>query len=592
MRFLARSLAWIAILGPPLFLVAAVQHGALTHPFSDYCKLIPLVEKLQDGTLSFADLLAPLNQNRPATWRALLLANARLTGWDIRSEYVYLLAALIGAFLVQVQLLRRSCAACPRDRRLLLVAVLSIVSFSPAAHNNHWWSMLIQFDLGHLFIVTAFALVSWRGDAWRAHALAALACWLAAYTVTTGLVAFVSCAIVAQLFSSSPRRPTRLTLFWIANIVLVVALYVPGLPEVEHGLPSLERWAAFVLVYLGSPAASLLWFPFQSQFDIPSAASVTARNAVAGVVLLTMLAAKTLAIVRAGDRSTGARACFAFSLFAVGAAVLTGMGRAEFGPDGLANASASRFVLFGSYVLYACLYAAAVERPGVHARAWTMPRPVRIAAMLIVLACVTVTYARSWSVYDEARRFDRLLAVAYGSGQSDSPFDELIYPVRSEIAGFKATLRRLRLGPYRDAPESDALEQLAKTKVIDQFGINGLRPGPDGLILFAHPHSRFSIPVSRAVAVTFRYGVMANATSATPPTDGVEFRILAPDLDSEAVLWSSVWRPAPGAEYEHLVTIALPRFDFSGPLIFETLTAGRFENDWAYWADLGVVRHQ
>jgi hypothetical protein len=592
MRFLARSLAWIAILGPPLFLVAAVQHGALTHPFSDYCQLIPLVEKLQHGTLALPDLIAPLNQNRPATWRALLLANARLTGWDIRSEYVYLLAALVGAFLVQVRLLVRSCAACSRDRVLALVAVLSIVSFSPAAHNNHWWSMLLQFDMGHLFIVTALALVSWHGHAWRSHVLAALACWLATYTVTTGLVAFVSCAIVAHLFAPAPRRLGGLTRFWLANIALALVLYVPGLPDIARGLPAPFAWTVFTLAYVGSPAASLFWFPFHSQFDIPSAASVTARNAVAGVVLVTMLAAKVLAILRAGDRSTGARACVAFSLFAVGAAVLTGLGRAEFGPDGIANANASRFVLFGSYALYACLYAAAVERPGVHARAWTIPRPVRIAAMLTVLACVTVTYARSWTVYDEARRFDRLLTVAYASGQGDNPFDELIYPVRSEIAGFKTTLRRLRLGPYRDAPESDALEQLAKTKVIDQFGINGLRPGPDGLILFAHPHSRFSIPVSRAVAVTFRYGVMANATSATPPTDGVEFRILAPDLDSEAVLWSSVWRPAPGAEYEHLVTIALPRFDFSGPLIFETLTAGRFENDWAYWADVGVVRHQ
>lgn len=587
MRVLVRCLGWIAILGPPLFVVAAVQHGALTHPFSDYCKLIPLVEKLQTGTLSLADLLAPLNQNRPATWRVLLLANARLTGWDIRSEYVYLLAALIGAFLVQVQLLRRSCAACSRDRLLLLVAVLSIVSFSPAAHNNHWWSMLIQFDLGHLFIVTAFALLSWRADAWWAHALAALACWLAAYTVTNGLVAFVSCAIVAQLFSSSPRRPNRLTLFWIANIALVVASYVPGLPEMERGLPSPGRWAAFVLVYLGSPTASLLWFPYQSQFDIPSSASVTARNAVAGVVLLVILSARAVAIVRARDRTPGARACVAFSLFAVGSAVLTGMGRAEFPPDGIANANASRFVLFGSYGVYACVYAAAIARPVIGRPRPALRSAATVAVLSILMLSTAVTYGRSWAVYEASRRFDRLLAIAYASARGPNSFDDLIYPVRSEIAGFKATLRRLRMGPYRDAAENDALERLAKGKLVDQFGISGLRQGPDGVILFAHPHARFSIQISGA-AVHVTYGVLANAMRATPPTDGVEFRILVSDGEGERQLWSSMWRPQPGAVHERDVTVALPGKTFSGTLVFETLSGGRYENDWAYWANLAV----
>lgn len=590
MRFPVRSLAWVAILGPPIFLVAAVQHGALTHPFSDYCKLIPLVDKLASGTLALADLTAPLNQNRPATWRALILANAWLTGWDIRSEYLYLLAALAGAFLVQVRLLGRSCVACSAERRLALVAVLSVVSFSPAAHNNHWWSMLIQFDLGHLFIVIALALVSWNGHARHRHALAALACWLATYTVTTGLVAFVACAIVAQAFSPAPRRVSAVTLFWVSNIALALVLYVPGLPDIPPGLPSPVAWVVFTLAYLGSPAASLLWFPFHSQFEVPADAAVTARNAAAGLVLLAVLAARLWAIIHARERTTGARACVGFAVFAVGAAVLTGMGRAGFAPHGVANANASRFVLFGAYALYACVYAAAAARPRSIA---TAPRRVAaITAAGIVLILVAASYARSWAVYDEARRFDRLLAIAYASEERPNPFDELIYPVRTEVAGIKATLRRLRLGPYRNAPESDVLERLARTKLIDQFGINGLRPGADGMILFAHPHSRFSVQLSRAVAIHFRYGVMANALSATPPTDGVEFRILVSDLDSEAVLWSSVWRPAPGAEHERQATVPLPHHDFSGPLIFETRTAGRFENDWAYWADLGVVRHQ
>ena len=588
MRFPVRCLVWVAILGPPSFLLVAIQHGALTHPFSDYCKLIPLVDKLQHGTLTFADLVAPLNQNRPATWRALVLANAWLTGWDIRSEYLYLVAALLGAFLVQVRLLARSCAECSRERVLVLVAALSIVSFSPAAHNDHWWSMLLQFDMGHLFVVLAFALVSWNGRRWRDHLLAALACWLATYTVTNGLVAFVACAMVAQLFSPEPRRFTRLALFWIANVAVAVVLYVPGLPDLDRGLPSLGQWLVFTSAYLGSPAAAILWFPFQSQFDLPERGVVTATNAVVGVVLTALLVARAFDVVRARDRSTAARAIAAFALFAVGSAMLTGLGRADLGESGVANANASRFILFGSSALYAGLYAAAMAPSR---RRWHLPWHPRIApaiAGLIVIICASVSYARSWKVYAEARRFDRLLAAAYAEDTDGSGFDAVIYPEPELVPAFKATLKRLRVGPYRDVPEFDALERLARSKLIDQFSVNGLRAGTEGLILFAHPHSRFALQTAGATAIHFRYGVMPNATTVVPPTDGVEFRVLATDLETERLLWSTVWRPKSQAPHEQQQTVALPR-NFSGTLIFETLAVGTSENDWAFWADLAIT---
>ena len=224
------------------------------------------------------------------------------------------------------------------------------------------------------------------------------------------------------------------------------------------------------------------------------------------------------------------------------------------------------------------------DQRSIHARTCALCR----LSLLVLLGCATATYARSWKVYGQARHFDQLLNTAYGAVPNESPFDHLIYPIREEIAGYKATLRRLRIGPYRDAPDDRALQRLAKTKLADEFGISGLRTGDDGLILFAHPHTKFSIDVSRAGAIHFRYGMLPNAVTATPPTDGVEFRVLVPDAVSERVLWSSIWRPVPGTLSEQPVKVALPGTDFSGTLIFETLTAGRFENDWAYWADLVI----
>lgn len=588
LAFLVRSLIWAAIVAPPVFLFVAVQHSALTHPFWDYCELIPFFDKLQSGTLALSDLFAPQNHSRPAAWRALLLANAWLTDWDIRSEYVYLLGALVSAFLVQVLLLRRCCASCSPQRMLALVAILSIVSFSPAAHNNHWWSMLIQFDMAHLFTVIALALVAWRANNWRDTCLAALTCWLAAFTATNGLVAFVCCAVVTQLCGEAPLRYNRFTLFWVSNIVLLLVLYLPGLPSEGGGRPSLAHWLVFVLAYLGSPAVALIWFPYQSQFDIPS---VTARNAAAGLVLVGVLAACSYGIIRARRTSTAARAFAGFALFAVGSAVLTGLGRAEFDEFGVSNANASRYTMYSASAIYAILYAATLIPSAGQSSARRMRQMVPAALWLIVVACATLTYARSWKIYGEVKRFDRLLAIAYAAGENESPFDRLIHPGKDRIPYFKGTLKRLRVGPYRDAPENEALERLSRTKLTDEFGINGLRPGADGIILFAHPHARFSIELPReTVRINFRYGVLPEAINAVSSTDGVEFRVLAFDRPRERILWSRVWRPVRGEPIDQRVTLTLPRDGLSSELIFETLSAGRSDSDWAYWADLTAVK--
>jgi hypothetical protein len=429
--------------------------------------------------------------------------------------------------------------------------------------------------------------MAWGENQWRHHVLASLLCWLATYTVAYGLVAFLASALVAQLFSPSPRRMDRFTLFWAVNVALVLVVYIPGLPDLDGGLPSPGSWLAFTLAYLGSPAAGLIWFPFESQFDLPHATSITARNVVTGFILVTAIAARAYGLLRVRDRSPAARAFSLFALFAVGAAVLTGMGRAHFDEYGVANANASRFVLFGSYVLYACLYDGArgsVFRSPLNSR-WSIR--LRTAAALLLLACATLTYARSWKVYAQARHFDQLLQTAYAVAPAANPFDHLIYPFQEEIPGYKATLRRLRVGPYRDAADDRALQRLAKNKLTDEFGINGLRAGLDGLILFAHPHSRFSLDAdSDVTSVTFRYGILREALSTQPPTDGVEFRVWMVDETSEQLIWSIVWRPASATALEQPVTLSLPRHRLSGTLVFETLTAGHYENDWAYWTDL------
>src|SRR5580700_8322524 len=96
-----RALLWLVIVLPAVFLLLMVQYSAITYPFADHCEFIGLFAKLHNHQLSWADLWQAHNHARPLTFRALILLNGALTGWDIRSEFVYLPPFLLAAFLVQ-----------------------------------------------------------------------------------------------------------------------------------------------------------------------------------------------------------------------------------------------------------------------------------------------------------------------------------------------------------------------------------------------------------------------------------------------------------------------------------------------------------
>src|ERR1700682_3941405 len=79
---------------------------------------------------------------------------------------------------------------------------------------------------------------------------------------------------------------------------------------------------------------------------------------------------------------------------------------------------------------------------------------------------------------------------------------------------------------YSTIVDQTATQTLSQGKLIDQFGINGMRREGGLQFLFAHPHSQFALPVSGAVrAVDFRYGVLDGALTLTPRPGPVDFQV-------------------------------------------------------------------
>lgn len=264
-----RAVLWAGILAPAVFLFFAIQYSAITVPFWDHLELGRTIIQIHDTGFQWSYLWAPHNQDRPLTYRAVLLLNAWFTDWDIRSEYIYLIASIFGAFLLQAFALRRVTASASRLLFPAALFVLAVLCFSPAGHNNHWWSMMISLDFANFFILAALIFVAFKPQSWRNTFLSAAACWLAAYSVSNGLVASVAAALVGQAGQTQPWRINRRSIFWVVNTVVLFIVYFQGFNAPITNQPSPWAWLEFVLVYLGTPIGALIQFPYRDTTDLP-----------------------------------------------------------------------------------------------------------------------------------------------------------------------------------------------------------------------------------------------------------------------------------------------------------------------------------
>lgn len=590
-EMVVRAALWVGILSPALFLFFAIQYSAITVPFWDHVELGRTLIRIHDTGFHWSYLWEPHNHSRPMTYRAVLLWNAWLTNWDIRSEYIYLIASIYGAFLLHALTLRRVVERTSWLRFTAVLFVLSILYFSPAGHNNHWWSMMIHLDFANLFILAALILVAFNPESWWNTFLSAAACWLATYSISNGLVVSVAVALVAQASQAQPLRANRRSIFWLVNTVVLFTVYLYGLPGAEiTNKASPLVWLEFVLVYLGTPAGAMIEFPYRSARGLPPDIwfnMVTGIAVLAGVGMMAYLHRKQLR-----QRTKGALLFMGFTLFALGSAAVTAWGRAAVDEYGIANANASQFTVFSSYMLFGILYLIAAHPLQIQIRhvGWA-------EALLFIGVLAGRTYAHSVAVYQDAHQLNQIVSMAYVANQTEQ--DMFVYPNPAVVAELKTGLKRLQLGPYRvPLPEaapttSTPLRELSQNLLEDAFHVNGIRTDPNlGEILFAHPSSRFALPLAPgAIAIDVDFGIYDTAMVVLPPTDGVEFRISLTTSAGETLLWSRALHPVikPADRGSQHLKLPLPSSK-SGQLVFGTRPGAASENDWAYWANLSVTR--
>ena len=444
-----RALRWVLgalVLAPAMYFITAVQYGGLTYPFWDHCELGMLLVQAREGRLDWGDLWMPHNHARPLLFRLLLLALGLASNWNIRLELVLLCAIICAAFLTIGYALWRQFGRSTGPAFLATLSLVSVVVFSPVAHNDHWWSFMITLGLCHLLVAGALVVAGFGRGRWSTQVAGAALCILATLSVTNGLVSFLAVGGMSVLLVEDWRRRVSRAAFWIAVFAVVCAVYLPGLPEgTQAARIDPVRLTRFTLVYLGAPLEGLLWFPAANIWQ--RLARVTWVEPL-GMAVMALGVLATFVATRKDVLRAHPPLVIGFGLFAILSGVLTGLGRA----DTIDRAASSGYTLFGSYGLYALLlsvppllhWVRQTVAPGLRAR----PRRMVLAATYIALVVLAGhSYVRAWAIFDGTRAFNRILAAAYAG--DDPKIEPSIHPAPNFVRDFKVALKTHRLGPYR-----------------------------------------------------------------------------------------------------------------------------------------------
>ena len=120
---------------------------------------------------------------------------------------------------------------------------------------------------------------------------------------------------------------------------------------------------------------------------------------------------------------------------------------------GVDTANASKYALFGGYLLLALPFGAAdaiAERGSLSLPLLSTERR-RWSALAACVVVALVSFGRSTRVYHKAHKFDQHLTRAWHGPDTDSNL-EVLYPHADVVRQLRSDLRRLGLGPFRGRP--------------------------------------------------------------------------------------------------------------------------------------------
>lgn len=387
----------VATLLPPLYLVWIVLTQTVDVPFADQWALLPLLERSYAGTLTLPDLWAQHNEHRLLFPRLIMLALARLSGWNTQAEMlanIALAAGILGVLAYQV----RATASATKMAWLWLLPVLSLAIFSLNQAENWWGGWNIQIFLNVLAVSASIVLLLRSAKSWWTLALSVLCGFVATYSYSTGLLLWPIGTVALLLLAArgSRRDWLRLGVWCVAGAIGIGSFfYAYTWSEQASPLAAILRdprpYLTYAATYLGAaPTRGVVEYLFGvitgdlraicNLGDSDLCAYVNSAAIAAGIAGLTLFIGVSWALLRVCALPT-ILPYLALGFYALSTGVLTSLGRAVYGNhQALAQRYATTTTLF---------WIALLALLALLARVYADRRAVRAAA-LSVIALVTL----------------------------------------------------------------------------------------------------------------------------------------------------------------------------------------------------------
>jgi hypothetical protein len=215
------------IVAPVALAACLVARYGVDVPFWDEWTIAEFLQKIDGGTLTASALLSQHNEHRMLVPRIIQLAVAFGMGWDTRILMWLSLGLLLACLSGCVVLWRRSLehrATWPSTISLALVALLV---FSPAQHQNLLWGFQICFFVpGACLLASTIIVSSPKATLGLSLAAASVLSTAATFSILPGLLTWPLTAWTAlPRFGPPSRTGTVKWVLWAVWCSVVIALY-------------------------------------------------------------------------------------------------------------------------------------------------------------------------------------------------------------------------------------------------------------------------------------------------------------------------------------------------------------------------------
>lgn len=348
-NWIIKGLILAAIISLIIILASVVYRYRLKAPQWDQWELVPLLEKYYGKNLKLSDLWYQHNEHRLLLPKAVMIGLASLTGWNIYVEQIFNLFLSIIIFILFAIKVEKIFKTYYGKGLNFFILILALLIFSFNQGESWFWSWNMQIFLNLLAVIAGIFFLSARNlSLW--HLGMAVVCGLAAnYSYAVGLIYWpIGLIVVALRGEEDQRKKIVYLLLWtLIGAIAITAFFINFTkPEDQALLALISKWPwrylQYVFTYLGAPL-------------LPAEANPCA-SFLLGISGLLLMGVLSLFLLKKSRVNFWELLPFlALSLYAIGSALLTGIGRTGFG---LVQAMSSRYItlsnMFWAYI-FLCL---------------------------------------------------------------------------------------------------------------------------------------------------------------------------------------------------------------------------------------------